>query len=60
LVTVGRYDWITPVAASETIADLIPNSELVIFEQSGHAPQLEEPEKFQKTVRDIFDRAQAT
>lgn len=59
LVTVGRHDWITPVAASETIADLVPNSELVIFEKSGHAPQLEEPEKFQKIVRDFLDRALA-
>lgn len=57
LVTVGRHDWRTPVAASQAIVDGIPNSELVIFEHSGHSPQLEEPELFQSTVRDFLRRA---
>ncbi|GAB3977074.1 hypothetical protein GCM10027615_48190 [Plantactinospora veratri] len=39
------------------IADLIPNAELVVFEHSGHSPQLEEPELFQRTVRDFLDSA---
>lgn len=56
LITVGRSDWITPVAASETIAALIPGSELVVFEHSGHSPPTEEPEKFQRTVRDFLAR----
>lgn len=51
LVTVGRADWITPVECSETIAGLIPDSDLVIFERSGHSPPLEEPERFQSVVR---------
>lgn len=51
LVTVGRGDWITPVAASETIASLIPDARLVVFEQSGHSPQLEEADLWQATVR---------
>ncbi|PJJ63817.1 alpha/beta fold hydrolase [Compostimonas suwonensis] len=54
LVTVGRHDWRTPVEASETIASLIPGAELVIFEESGHSPQLEEPERFQRVVRDFL------
>ncbi|MBF8191406.1 alpha/beta fold hydrolase [Nonomuraea sp. K274] len=57
LVTVGRHDWRTPVPASRVIADLIPGSELVIFEKSGHSPQLEEPERFQRVVRDFLARA---
>ena len=57
LITVGRHDWITPVSASETIHRLIPNSELVIFEKSGHSPQIEEAPKFQATVRDFLRRA---
>ncbi|TDC04535.1 alpha/beta fold hydrolase [Nonomuraea longispora] len=57
LVTVGRHDWRTPVPASQVIADLIPDSELVVFEESGHSPQLEEPEKFQRVVRDFLARA---
>lgn len=57
LVTVGRRDWVTPVSSSETIARLIPNAELVIFEKSGHSPQKEEREKFQQVIRDFVDRA---
>lgn len=56
LVTVGRRDWVTPVSASETIARLLPNSSLVIFEKSGHSPQKEEREKFQQVIRDFVDR----
>lgn len=54
LIVVGRHDWITPVACSETIHRLIPNSRLEIFENSGHSPQLEEPEKFQALVREFL------
>jgi proline iminopeptidase len=56
LIVVGRHDWITPVASSEEIAAGIPNSELVIFENSGHSPQLEENEKFIATVHDFLTR----
>lgn len=56
LVTVGRHDWITPVAASEEIARGIPDAELVIFENSGHGPQNEERELWLKTVRDFLLR----
>ncbi len=56
LVTVGRHDWITPVEASETIARLIPNSTLVVFERSGHSPQMEEAELFQSTMRSFLSQ----
>jgi proline iminopeptidase len=51
LVTVGRTDWVTPVASAETIAALIPDSRLVVFEKSGHSPQFEEAEAFQAVLR---------
>lgn len=57
LVTVGRHDWITPVSCSQTIADLIPGAELVVFEHSGHSPQVEEAELFQKVVREFLATA---
>ncbi|MCU1664000.1 MAG: pip [Pseudonocardia sp.] len=56
LVTVGRHDWVTPVSASETIAKLMPNAELVVFEKSGHSPQKEERDTFQRVLRDFVDR----
>ena len=54
LVTVGRHDWITPVACSETIAALIPGARLVIFEKSGHSPQIEEADDFRRLVGDFL------
>lgn len=56
LIVVGRHDWITPVEASEELANLLPNAELVVFEDSGHSPQLEENEKFIALVRDFLTR----
>ncbi len=55
LVTVGRHDWVTPVVCSELIASKIPNSKLVIFENSGHSPQQEENEAYLKLVRDFLN-----
>lgn len=54
LVTVGRTDWITPVECSEVIARLVPDSRLVIFEKSGHSPQIEEAEAWTATVREFL------
>ncbi|MGO4689431.1 alpha/beta fold hydrolase [Glaciibacter sp. 2TAF33] len=59
LITVGRTDWITPVSCSQTIARLIPNSELVVFEESGHSPQIEQAELWTATVRDFLHRVAA-
>lgn len=54
LVTVGRDDWITPVACSETIVSLIPDSRLVVFEKSGHSPQIEEADEWRRVVREFL------
>jgi len=51
LITVGRHDWITPVAASEELAAGIDGAELVIFEKSGHSPQIEERDAWLAAVR---------
>jgi proline iminopeptidase len=45
LILHGRYDPV-PVAASETLASLMPHARLVVFEDSGHALYAEETEKF--------------
>ncbi|NQD68630.1 alpha/beta hydrolase [Bacillus haikouensis] len=54
LVTVGRHDWITPVVCSEVIAEHVPKSKLVIFENSGHSPHHEENEAYLKLVVDFL------
>lgn len=57
LVVVGRSDPITPVWCSEEIVARIKGARLEIFEHSGHSPPLEEPERFQRVVRDFLDAA---
>jgi len=44
LVIGAKYDWICPPEFSEEIASAIPNSDLRIFENSGHAVRADEPE----------------
>ncbi len=57
LVMAGRHDWITPPAqGAERIHAAIPNSDQVIFEDSGHFPYIEENGKFVKTVSDWIAR----
>jgi pimeloyl-ACP methyl ester carboxylesterase len=43
---VGRHDWICPVPVAERLLAGIGNARLVMFEESGHMPWIEEPEKF--------------
>jgi pimeloyl-ACP methyl ester carboxylesterase len=50
LITVGRHDYICPLALSEHLHKGIPQSQFVIFEESGHFPWLEEPNKFFVTL----------
>ena len=56
LVTTGRLDRVCTVDAAEAMAKGLPNSELVIFEKSGHMTFVEEPELYLKVVRDFLNR----
>ena len=51
LVIAGRHDWITPPTQGEEIHRLIPRSEYVVFEKSGHMPFIEEQDDFLAVVR---------
>jgi pimeloyl-ACP methyl ester carboxylesterase len=50
----GVSDGVVPVVASENLAKIMPNAQLVTFEQSGHWPQLEEAELFNQTINDFM------
>ncbi|MFQ3354974.1 MAG: proline iminopeptidase [Paracoccaceae bacterium] len=56
LILCGRHDWITPVSQSLILQEGLPNSELVIFENSGHWVYIEEEELFLNTVNEWLDR----
>jgi len=42
----GRDDGITPLAGAEDIQKAIKGAALTVFDESGHAPHLEEPDAF--------------
>ena len=50
LICAGRYDPQTPLAAARQLEAGLPAARLVIFEQSGHSPFIEEPERFGQAV----------
>jgi len=56
LILVGRDDFICPPSQAHILRNGITNSELVIFENSGHLPYVEEAEAFFDTVRDWIKR----
>jgi proline iminopeptidase len=51
LVLAGRHDRTCSVAAAQAIADGIPDSELVIFEHSGHMTFVEENDAYVAALR---------
>ena len=50
LLCFGRDSKMMPVEAGEHLRGVLPNSRLVIFEESGHCPFLEESERFNSCV----------
>jgi pimeloyl-ACP methyl ester carboxylesterase len=46
VIVAGRQDRICPLGESRGLARILPRSDLVVFDGSGHFPWLEEPESF--------------
>lgn len=59
LVNVGRHDWVTPVECSREIAAEIPDSKLIIYENSGHSPHAEENGQYLKNMREFLQASYA-
>lgn len=53
LVIAGAHDILPPERVRE-IADLAPRARYVLFEESGHFAQLEEPEEFVRVVAEFL------
>lgn len=51
----GRHDHIFPADHAEEAARRIPDARLIIFEESGHTPQMEEPDRFNQAVLDFLN-----
>lgn len=56
LVISGSHDGLNPPVRGKELASLIPNAAYVEFEGSGHAPNVEEPEKFKETILNFLGK----
>jgi pimeloyl-ACP methyl ester carboxylesterase len=57
LVLGGRHDFIMPPASTaEPLAAGLPHAELVVFEDSGHFPYIEQAAHFGDVVRSWLGR----
>ena len=54
LVLAGRHDVFTAWPQALRMSTRIPGSEVVLFEESGHFPWIEEPERFFDVVRSFL------
>ncbi|MFB8349997.1 alpha/beta fold hydrolase [Streptomyces niveus] len=59
LVLAGDRDLVTPSSHSEAVADLLPDSELVIVPDAGHLVMLEHPEAVTDRLADLLVRVGA-
>ena len=55
LVCAGADETWRSVASVEYAADLLPDAEFELFENSGHCPTDEEPERFNRALRGFVD-----
>jgi proline iminopeptidase len=56
LILHGRHDPI-PLEASEALARALPDARLVVLEQSGHVPYVEEPETLFREIERFLEEA---
>jgi pimeloyl-ACP methyl ester carboxylesterase len=52
----GARDVITPLAQGETLRTLLPRGEMVVLEDTGHIPALENPAAFNQALLEFLER----
>lgn len=55
LVVVGADDTVTPVGDAEAMVEAIPGAELAVIADAGHLSNLEQPEAFNRALREFLD-----
>ncbi len=55
LILAGRHDPICPPKFSQVMDDAIPESKLMVFEDSGHWPLIEENDDFVRSIVDFLE-----
>lgn len=54
LLVWGVQDEVTPLWVGKKFNELIINSKLVVFDKCGHAPMMEHPDEFNKTLEEFL------
>ena len=54
LILHGRYDWVVSLREAEELAHNIPHAQLQVFEQAGHAIEVDAPEEVIQVIRTFF------
>jgi pimeloyl-ACP methyl ester carboxylesterase len=57
LIVWGDRDHIVPPSSAVEFGRLIPDSRVVVFEETGHVPMLEAPDRFNRLVLDFLEEA---
>lgn len=59
MIVWGTDDWVIPSAAAFSYNRRIPHSRLEVFEDTGHVPQMERPERFNAVVEEFLELSPA-
>ena len=59
LIAWGRQDSIFPVRIAERAVGLIPDAALDLYDQCGHWPHFEHPDRFNASVAGLIERTEA-
>jgi proline iminopeptidase len=57
LIVMGQYDYAVPPMLWDDVRGTLKNLTFHLFEKSGHTPQLEEPEQFDRVLLDWLERS---
>jgi len=55
LIVWGDHDRIVPPSSAEEFGRLIPDSRVVVFEDTGHVPMIERPDRFNQLLVDFLE-----
>jgi hypothetical protein len=59
MIVWGRRDRFIPIRHGAAAHDLIPGSRFEVFEECGHFPHEEEPERFSELLLDFIETTEA-
>jgi pimeloyl-ACP methyl ester carboxylesterase len=59
LIVWGARDPIIPVEHGRTAHELVPNSRLEIFDEAGHFPHVDEPDRFARLLLEFLEETEA-